>query len=948
MFGHTDCVRTLLNAGADLSSAPIKGEHTNKRPYDIATESSKQAFHVHLFEQIAMGKSDSIKKLLHGGVPVHVLDGSDKNESTLHWATSFNNEEVVRLLIMYGFDVNMPNADNQTCLHMACKNSNLELTILLLAEGADINIADKNNNKPLNLLSEKSGNFTVINDLLNSSPAPTLELRNLFLNTISEILSRPPNYNSEMVNSVSNEEKYLQSLDRTNDDNDGDYYLDTCQDDSQIIRDLDPVEEENNEPLLVFWPPTQRQTRRKGPPLVLSSSSVILICIASTDIDIFPLLTWSGLMDTLDRFGLVAQVKRSSPGARIRLCVDPNICPGRHRFEMDVGVEQASITASDSTGLLYAVYTLVQLLELHSDVVTEDGITKLFVPPIAIKDWPDVESRAVMWSYKNRSRTTPSGMKEVVELLSKLRINQIFLQLDPGKFEDESKSNVSEGDTPLPYHDVSAGDSSTTRLYALDEVCRRHCVELIPIVILTSMKHSLPLEMLKNFSHKMICIIFAYEQHPIYEELQQLHPSTRIKCSDLEIACHHSCEKAIASAQLAGLNTFIVGASDWTQRVAAPLNIASKMGVNAVGRSLKQLLAPNLFIKPTVYVPQFVQVLKAHSAAVLDDGLSLSVLPAFTDLDYMYPLLLSKFYCFLHGAFAWNRLSTVDMIGEDTSILSGDYSIIKEVASLIIFSQHSERASSQYREILNVFTGNLQGADSSSNGNKLPSSQDEVPPESDLGLVENILWSLLSSKDHVDLCFAPSKAGAAHCLRYFRRVLNAADWRIGSAPRNIFQNLVGGKEENYFDLQVDEYMSIVHMSSVLCRAIVLSYTAMEKKNLSSDDKLSFGSLIKFLPPGTKSDIANSLLESLEHSTKIWKKRFDKIFAISALASLSNVSDSKSSPPSIDGHDFVLSRRASFIRQEAPAIPIAALFKQISSHLPAANASINDAIKKLLL
>jgi hypothetical protein len=86
----------------------------------------------------------------------------------------------------------------------------------------------------------------------------------------------------------------------------------------------------------------------------------MLICVASIDIDIFPLLTWSGLMDVLDRFGLIAQAKRSSPGAKIRLCVDKNICPGRHKYEIQIGPDQACLTASDSTGLLYAVYSNLQ------------------------------------------------------------------------------------------------------------------------------------------------------------------------------------------------------------------------------------------------------------------------------------------------------------------------------------------------------------------------------------------------------------------------------------------------------------------------------------------------------------------------------------------------------------------------------------------------------------
>jgi len=130
---------------------------------------------------------------------------------------------------------------------------------------------------------------------------------------------------------------------------------------------------------------------------------------------VYPLLSWSGVMDTLDQHGFNLQVKRSYPGSKIRLAVDPVACAGRHKYELRVDVELGtflsipllafcshthtllllgiSVIASDQTGLLYACYALVQLLSLHSNVIRNGGVTTLSVPSVRIIDYPDVANR---------------------------------------------------------------------------------------------------------------------------------------------------------------------------------------------------------------------------------------------------------------------------------------------------------------------------------------------------------------------------------------------------------------------------------------------------------------------------------------------------------------------------------------------------------------------------
>lgn len=57
---------------------------------------------------------------------------------------------------------------------------------------------------------------------------------------------------------------------------------------------------------LVFWPPVRQQQRPAlpNPPLRLSSAETVLICISSSEVDIFPLLLCSGLVEVMDQYGL--------------------------------------------------------------------------------------------------------------------------------------------------------------------------------------------------------------------------------------------------------------------------------------------------------------------------------------------------------------------------------------------------------------------------------------------------------------------------------------------------------------------------------------------------------------------------------------------------------------------------------------------------------------------
>lgn len=59
-----------------------------------------------------------------------------------------NNEQIVRLLLKNGADVNERTENGRTALHDACLNGSLEAVTLLLKHGADVNIVDNDGLTP--------------------------------------------------------------------------------------------------------------------------------------------------------------------------------------------------------------------------------------------------------------------------------------------------------------------------------------------------------------------------------------------------------------------------------------------------------------------------------------------------------------------------------------------------------------------------------------------------------------------------------------------------------------------------------------------------------------------------------------------------------------------------------------------------------------------------------
>lgn len=121
----------------------------------------------------------------------------------------------------------------------------------------------------------------------------------------------------------------------------------------------------------------------------------------------------------------------------------------------------------------------------------------------------------------------------------------------------------------------------------------------------------------------------------------------------------------------------------------------------------------------------------------------------------------------------------------------------------------------------------------------------------------------------------------------------------------------------------------------LCKLIVFGYNSLEKKKVGVDDKhssFSLATLVDALPIGTKSDVANSLLETLETCMLLWRHRFERI-----TFSISLGQTSKSA-------DAVSTAKAYYLKHNKPCFPSAKVLKLLCANLPIEK-SVEEVLEK---
>lgn len=155
-------------------------------------------------------------------------------------------------------------------------------------------------------------------------------------------------------------------------------------------------------------------------------------------------------------------------------------------------------------------------------------------------------------------------------------------------------------------------------------------------------------------------------------------------------------------------------------------------------------------------------------------------------------------------------------------------------------------------------------------------------------------------------------------------------------PRELCNSVYGSIYRS-----IEEYYCVVNIYSILCRTVVLAYNVNDRKGevtspQKSSECLSLDVILRLLLVGTRSDIANALLESLEYLTTLWMDRYLHI-SFRQSEKLTNVS----SPVYLLKH-----YRMNYLHVKSAELPLVGVFNAVSKDLPIAP-SVDLALSRIL-
>lgn len=451
-LGYADAVRALLAAGSDPTIANKEGA----TPFDYCSDKTiLGVYNEELLQASAKSNTPRVRKLLKAGVSVNASDGATSDNKALHWAASYGNADIVKLLCEHQANVNVVNKAGVTPLHDAVTRGDLDVARILLENGAATDIKAKEgpykDQSVLDIATSEEMRELLTSPVKQSESATNGNLKQLD----SESLSSEASVVSSSLPSASSAAAMVSTPSS-----------------SKLLSGLvAPANSESLDPsFLHLWPHPQQITQYKGTRLFPSSSLSVMLFRQPQTTDCFNEMCeiWNTLEESFQQVGYSLELKPvweaseqiviSTGTIKCQIC--PNSFQKSESYRINISSVKIVLTASDPAGLWYAVNTFIQILRLFHGT----GI-----PQVQINDWPDLKFRGVLWDVSTGRIPTLETVFSYVDILSAMKVNQLQLYMQD-TFAYVGHETVWRNTTPYSFCDIMK----------IDRYCKKRYIELVP------------------------------------------------------------------------------------------------------------------------------------------------------------------------------------------------------------------------------------------------------------------------------------------------------------------------------------------------------------------------------------------------------------------------------------------------------------------------------------
>jgi len=244
-------------------------------------------------------------------------------------------------------------------------------------------------------------------------------------------------------------------------------------------------------------PVPKKLAKRDGENFILRYNSRIVL---SDECDL-QVTSYAKLLkqDIFDKLGFSLDITKGKPETScIFIGLNKSLEPQGYRIH--IFPEGIELLGGDNAGILYAIQTLRQLIEVNGAVICS----------LVIEDWPDMKHRGFMHDVTRGRIPTLASLKDLADKLAYYKMNQLQLYIEHS-FLFKDFSEVWRDDTPLTAEDI----------LELDAYCKNLNIELVPAIA--------------SFGH-----LYKVLRTKTYSELCELPGSDKDDFSFYERMRHHT------------------------------------------------------------------------------------------------------------------------------------------------------------------------------------------------------------------------------------------------------------------------------------------------------------------------------------------------------------------------------------------------------------------------